>query len=126
MKKHSKDEKLSIALNNIIKNKKFDKNSLETIKKICSEIEEYDETILEEAQRIVYGARNDSYGKVSTNFKRIGTMWSAIIDAPVTPEQVGLCMMALKISRQCHKPSRDNLVDCAGYAATLEKMSKEA
>lgn len=82
-------------------------------------------TILDEAKSIVYGDRQADYGSVTDNFNKIARLWSVIIDAPVTPEQVGLCMAALKIARQCTKPKRDNLVDCAGYMATLEKMENE-
>lgn len=82
-------------------------------------------TILQEAQKAVYGDRQADYGKVKDNFRRIAQMWEAILQCPVTPEQVGLCMCAVKIARQCHKPKRDNLVDLAGYAATLEKMQNE-
>ncbi len=81
-------------------------------------------TILQEAQGIVYGDRQASYGKASTNFGRIARMWEEILDSKVTPEQVGMCMIAVKLARQCHKPSRDNLVDIAGYAATIEKVQK--
>ena len=40
-------------------------------------------------------------------------------------EQVGLCMVQVKVARQMYKPKRDNLVDGAGYFATLEKMEDE-
>ena len=36
------------------------------------------------------------------------------------PEQVPLCMIAVKISRECHEPKRDNMIDIAGYAETLD------
>ncbi len=83
------------------------------------------ETILEEADRAVYGNRQEDYGSVSDNFSNIAKMWSVIIGKEVTKEQVGLCMCAVKIARQIYKPKRDNLVDLAGYAATLEKMERE-
>ncbi len=82
------------------------------------------QTILQEAQGIVYGDRQASYGKASTNFGRIARLWEEILDTKITPEQVGMCMIAVKLARQCHKPSRDNLVDIAGYAATIEKVQK--
>ena len=49
-------------------------------------------------------------------------MWSAILGQEVTPAQVGLCMIAVKVSRECHKPKRDNLVDIAGYAETVRMV----
>ena len=82
-------------------------------------------TVLEEAQSLVYGERDKDYGKVTPNFSRIAQIWGAILGCEVTAEQVGLCMIGVKMARQCHKPKRDNLVDIAGYAATLEKLEKE-
>ncbi len=82
-------------------------------------------TILKEAEEVVYGDRQTDYGKVSDNFARIAKMWSGILDKEISPTQVGLCMIAVKVARECNKPKRDNLVDIAGYAATLEKMHNE-
>ncbi len=81
-------------------------------------------TILEEAQKAVYGDRQADYGTVAENFGSTAKLWSVILKTEVTPEQVGLCMVCLKISRQMYKPKRDNLVDGAGYFATLEKLEK--
>ena len=87
------------------------------------------ESILIEAQRLVHGDRGDAYGHPLDDFRRTAAMWSAILGCEVRPEQVGLCMCAVKISRQCNKPKRDNLVDIAGYAETvsmaLEKLEEE-
>jgi len=82
-------------------------------------------TILDEAKDAVYGDRQVDYGSVTKNFETIAELWTTIIGFSVSPEQVGLCMVALKIARQMNKPKRDNLVDGAGYFATLEKMEKE-
>ena len=81
-------------------------------------------TILDEAKAAVYGDRNDDYGTVTQNFNTIAELWSVVLGNQVTPEQVGLCMAQIKIARQMYKPKRDNLVDLAGYAATLEKLEK--
>lgn len=82
-------------------------------------------TILQEAQGAVYGDRQADYGSVKTNFSNIARQWSVTLGMNVTPEQVGLCMIQVKIARQMNKPKRDNLVDIAGYAATIEKMERE-
>ncbi len=82
-------------------------------------------TILVEAQNAVYGDRQSDYGNVKTNFSNIARQWSVVLGTEVTPEQVGLCMIQVKIARQMNKPKRDNLVDIAGYAATIEKMQNE-
>ena len=83
------------------------------------------ETVLQEAQRLVYGDRQQSYGHPLDDFTRTAQMWSAILGWKVTAEQVGLCMCAVKISRQCNKPKRDNLTDLAGYAATVQMVGEE-
>ncbi len=82
-------------------------------------------TVLEEAQTLVYGDRAASYGSVTDNFTNIARGWSVIMKTEVTPEMVGLCMAWMKISRQVFKPSHDNLVDCAGYIACIDKMKSE-
>jgi len=82
-------------------------------------------TILMEAQSVVYGDRQADYGSVRTNFSNIARQWSVTLGIEVTPEQVGLCMIQVKLARQMNKPKRDNLVDIAGYAATIEKMDRE-
>lgn len=83
------------------------------------------ETVLEEAQRLVYGDRGEAYGHPLDDFARSAAMWTAILGHPVSAEQVGLCMMAVKISRQCNKPKRDNMTDAAGYAATVQMCIEE-
>jgi hypothetical protein len=81
--------------------------------------------ILEEANSLVHGDRQASYGHPIDDFTRTAKMWSAILGCEVTAEQVGLCMCAVKISRQCNRPKRDNMVDLAGYAATVEMVLEE-
>lgn len=83
------------------------------------------ETILEEAQRLVHGDRQADYGHPLDDFSRTAKLWSAILGFPVTAEQVGLCMCAVKISRHCNRPKRDNLTDLAGYAATVQMVHEE-
>lgn len=80
-----------------------------------------DETVLEEAQRLVFGPRQKAYGHPFDDFGRTGRMWGAILGIPdVPPEKVGLCMVALKVSRECNGHARDNVVDGAGYWGTVD------
>ena len=81
-------------------------------------------SILQEAESLVNGDRQESYGTVTENFGTIAELWSAVLKTKITPEQVGLCMIQVKVARQMYKPKRDNLVDISGYAATLEKLNK--
>jgi len=79
-------------------------------------------TILEEADAAINGPRRESYGDVLESFVSIADVWSTILRAPVTPQQVALCMIALKLLREANKHSRDNLVDLCGYAALLAQI----
>jgi hypothetical protein len=83
------------------------------------------ESILEEAQRLVHGDRGDDYGHPLDDFARTAQIWTAILGVEVTAEQVGLCMIGVKISRQCNRPKRDNMVDAAGYAETVQMCIHE-
>ena len=82
-------------------------------------------SVLLEAQKLVHGDRNADYGHPLDDFARTARMWSAILGVEVSPEQVGLCMVAVKISRQCNRPKRDNLVDGAGYFETVSMVLEE-
>lgn len=75
---------------------------------------------LEKALELTNGARQGDYGHPLDDFTRTGKMWAAILGVnEVTPEQVALCMVALKISRECNKHTEDNIIDGAGYWNTL-------
>jgi hypothetical protein len=81
--------------------------------------------ILEEANKLVHGDRGVDYGHPLDDFARTAAMWSAILGVRVSAAQVGLCMCAVKISRQCNKPKADNLIDLAGYAETVNMVIEE-
>lgn len=81
-----------------------------------------DESIFEEATRIVGGTRRQDYGSVRGSFDRIAKAWSAVLPCDVTGEHVALCMIGLKLVRESHAHKRDNLVDIAGYNLCLEQL----
>lgn len=81
-------------------------------------------TVLQEAQKIIHGPRRNSYGPARKSFERVARLWSEVLDKPVTPEQVALCMVMLKVARELNKPGRDNKVDICGYVALMEEMEK--
>jgi hypothetical protein len=85
------------------------------------------DTILQEAGKIVYGDREQTYGKPGANLERIAAGWAVIFeDGIFTPEKVALAMTWLKIARELHRHKRDNLVDACGYLALIEKMERAA
>lgn len=81
--------------------------------------------LLRQAEKLVLGSRHKDYGHPLDNFTKTAKMWEPILGQPITAEQVGLCMIAVKLARQAYIPKHDNLVDIAGYAATLEMLQEE-
>lgn len=98
----------------------YDVDDRDQVRLLCD-----DESVTLEANRLVHGARQSSYGHPHDDFSRTGRLWGAILGIdPVPPALVGLCMAAVKISREVNKPSRDNLVDLAGYAETVNLVRR--
>jgi len=88
-------------------------------------------SVLEEAQTIVYGDREKTYGHPAKNLKTIAAMWSAYMNNmddgnfAVTAKDVAAMMMLVKVARFANDPShRDNLVDVCGYAALIERCDE--
>ena len=85
------------------------------------------QSILVEASRLVNTDRQADYGHPTDDFKRIATMWSALLgnklNTDLTPSEVGAMMIALKLSRTAHKNKRDNWIDIAGYAHCADLCS---
>jgi hypothetical protein len=74
---------------------------------------------------LVDGDRNEAYGHPLDDFSRTAQIWSAILGHDVTPEQVALCMVGLKLSREVHAPKPDNTIDAIGYLLTLQMVKEE-
>jgi hypothetical protein len=84
-----------------------------------------EESVTQEAHRIVRGPRRSDYDHPLDNFNRIAKIWSIILGTDVAPEQVGLCMVGVKLAREVHKHTRDNLVDVCGYSDTVQLVHEE-
>lgn len=88
-------------------------------------------SILDEAKGITEGVRQNDYGHPRDDFDRTAQMWSGILAGKlragekITPFDVPLCMIAVKLARQAHRHRRDNLVDIAGYAQTAALVAGE-
>jgi len=79
-----------------------------------------DPTIAQEALAAVTGPRQRDYAHPRINFQRIADLWSPIFGITVTPEQVALAMIQVKVAREINRHTRDNLVDLIGYTLTLD------
>ena len=79
--------------------------------------------VLEEAIETVK-QRQDSYDDPYRNHVRIAKLWSVVLGTAVTPQQVALCMLQLKVAREMYKHSHDNVVDMAGYVNCLDLINK--
>lgn len=102
----------------------FDPDWLELVEREGA-AEDKKESILQEAQRIVNGARQADYSDPVKNFEHIARIASAILKKEITPEECCIVMIAVKHAREQYKHKRDNLVDVVGYEEILYRI-KEA
>ena len=79
-------------------------------------------TILDEAKEIIYGDREQTYGKPNKNLNLIAGLWGTYLDRPVSAQDVCMMMVLVKVARQANAYKRDNLVDISGYAALNARL----
>jgi hypothetical protein len=85
-----------------------------------------------EAESLVLGDRQSSYGHPLDNFSANAHMWTGTLyyklkaGEVITPEDVALLMTQVKIAREINVPKRDNLVDAHGYLMTYQMVKNEA
>ena len=73
----------------------------------------------------VVDKRRDEYGEPEDLFENIAARWSQVLGIRVTPAQVALCLMDLKMARLAHNPRHlDSLVDVLGYGACLQEITR--
>jgi len=71
----------------------------------------------------VVAERSTRYGDASSNMAAIAARWSATLGHEITPAQVVLCLLDLKLVRLAHDPAHeDSAVDVCGYAALLSEL----
>ena len=80
------------------------------------------EAMLRQAARVV-SQRRRAYGHPAASMAEVAARWSITLGQPVTPAQVVLCLIDLKLARLGHDPAHaDSILDVAGYAAVLEEV----
>jgi hypothetical protein len=73
----------------------------------------------------VIAERSSQYGDASSNMATIAARWSATLGREITPAQVVLCLLDLKLARLAHDPAHeDSAVDVCGYAALLRTLTQ--
>ena len=79
-------------------------------------------SILQEAERLVHGPRQEAYGHPANDFSRTAALLNIVLAGKLRDEldaaDVALMMVCVKLSREVNKHGRDNLVDAAGYLET--------
>lgn len=79
------------------------------------------EDVCDIAKRLTSYDRQLDYGSPIEDFTKQAKMWSAILHTKVTPQQIAMCMIAVKLSRLTNSPRhRDSVVDIVGYARCLD------
>lgn len=86
-------------------------------------------TILQEADTIIHGERQSTYGHVLDEYTRFAGMVNATfaqkLSAPLTAEDMLLFMVLLKLNRLTHDVThRDSQIDAAGYIGLIEEVQK--
>lgn len=86
--------------------------------------------ILQEADAITGGDRNHDYGHPREDFTAVAEAFNAYLrkkykeNAPcIEAADVPMFQICVKMMREAERPKRDNLVDIAGYARTLEMVN---
>ena len=86
-------------------------------------------SILEEADNIAGEDRSRDYGHPYLNHQRIAAIWNIqlgdILNSPITPRQVALMMIGVKLAREYYTRKRDNLIDIAGYVKCIDMIDAE-
>lgn len=79
-------------------------------------------SITKEAENIIFGDREATYGAPSKNLCLIADLWSAYLDTDISATQVCDMMILLKVARLKNSPQhRDSMVDIVGYTLLKER-----
>lgn len=86
-------------------------------------------TLAADADATVHGPRQDDYGDKLQNFTQIAMLFQGVLatkllpGAAITPEDVTLLMMQVKIARLAKSPDhKDSILDVAGYSICYNEL----
>jgi hypothetical protein len=89
------------------------------------------ESVLQEAERLINGDRQQAYGSAAKSFERIAAFWHAYLKHKlkdtehIEPKDVAAMMILMKVSRSVTSSKRDNWVDAAAYAELGSQLDTE-
>jgi len=82
------------------------------------------EQMLQRAANII-AERGTAYGDAAASMSAVAARWSITLGQTVTPAQVVLCMIDLKLTRLAYDPThRDSALDVLGYTALLPEVTQ--
>lgn len=85
-----------------------------------------DESIAEEAQRLVGGARQEQYGHPIVDFTRTAGAINALFGTSFEARDIPVLMIVVKLSRVIQSPTkRDSFTDIIGYALTRAMVAEK-
>ena len=89
-------------------------------------------SMLQRAHELIHGDRQRDYGDKLQNFSQISMGFQMVLATKlkpgehITPEDVALCMMQVKIARLAKSPfHKDSILDVAGYAGCYDILQEE-
>jgi hypothetical protein len=85
-------------------------------------------SILIEAENIVNKRSEEKereYGPFSKGMERAAQIASGSTGKNITPKDMYLCLIALKLSRESYNHKRDNLLDAIAYLAALDNYENK-
>lgn len=78
--------------------------------------------LLEEIQ-VTLNDRGKIYGSSRSNHERISELWTGYLGDYISPMQVSMCMLLVKVSRLTETPNhQDSIKDLIGYAAIYNEL----
>jgi hypothetical protein len=86
--------------------------------------------VLREAERLITGDRNRTYGEPMENFENIASLFTTFLRyklkdaAEITPGDTAGLMILVKLAREMSGPTEDNKLDIAGYAACWAEVDR--
>jgi len=86
--------------------------------------------VLREAECLITGDRNRTYGEPMENFENIARLFNTFLryklkdGAEITPGDTAGLMILVKLAREMSGPKEDNKVDMIGYAACWAEVDR--